>query len=97
MYQSYKNQHIKYGEGLLPLKQTRLPFDISLESLEAFEVYTSGYDYSSTGMRIHFTRNTVGLLIGGFYGPTIIFALLSLVSYAINSDVVSPLIHQAML
>ena len=85
----YKNKQTKYGEGVLNIKQARLPFDIALESLKPFGVVSSGHNYSSTGMRIHFTRNTFGLLVGGYYVPTMIFTLLSLVSYTINSDMVS--------
>ena len=44
----YKNKQIKYGEGLLSIKQARLPFDIGFESLKTFNVL-SGYNYSSTG------------------------------------------------
>ena len=32
----YKNQSVSYGEGFLLMKQSRLPFDIALESLESF-------------------------------------------------------------
>ena len=85
----YKNKQTKYEEGVLNIKQARLPFDIALESLKPFSVLSSGHNYSSTGMRIHFTRNTFGLLVGGYYVPTMIFTLLSLVSYTINSDMVS--------
>ena len=85
----YKNKQTKYGEGVLNIKQARLPFDIALESLKPFGVLSSGHNYSSTGMRIHFTRNTFGLLVGGYYVPTMIFTLLSLVPYTINSDMVS--------
>ena len=85
----YKNKQIKHGEGVLSIEQARLPFNIALESLKPFNVLSSGYNYSSTGMRIHFKRNTFGLLVGGYYGPTIIFTLLSLVSYTINADMVS--------
>ena len=86
---NYKNQSVKYNEGLLHMKQSRLPFDISLESLEPFEYVQGGYKYSYAGMRLHFTRNDFGVLIGGYYGPTIIFSTLSLVSYSIKADMVS--------
>ena len=94
---TYQNQYVNYGEGLLQISQSRLPFDISLESLAPFEYsHLDGYNYSYTGIRIHFSRNTVALLIGGYYGPTIIFSMLSLVSYSIKSDIVSKkyLIHR---
>ena len=34
---SYQDQEIRYGEGLLQVNQSRLPFDISLKSLTPFE------------------------------------------------------------
>ena len=54
---SYQDQEIRYGEGLLQLNQSRLPFDISLESLTPFEQTEIGYKYSFAGMRIHLARN----------------------------------------
>ena len=86
---SYQNQEIQYGEGLLQLNQSRLPFDISLESLKPFLKPEMGYDYSFAGMRIHLARNSFTMLIGSYYGPTVIFSILSLVSYSIKSDIVS--------
>jgi hypothetical protein len=86
---NYKNQSVSHDEGLLHMKQSRLPFDISLESLKPFEYVEGGMKYSYAGMRIHLTRNDFGVLIGGYYGPTIIFSMLSLVSYSIKADIVS--------
>ena len=81
-------QDINYGGGRLLLNQTRLPFDISLESLKPFLFSRIGYNFSHTGMRIHLSRNDFALLIGGYYGPTIIFSTLSLVSYSIRTEMV---------
>ena len=78
----------RYGEGKIDFNQHRLPFDISIESLEPFMVVDDDYNYSSAGMRLFFTRNEFGLLMGGYYVPTFIFALLSLVSYSIDADMV---------
>ena len=85
---NYKNQSVNYNEGLLSVKQSCLPFDISLESLEPFEYIQGGMKYSYAGIRLHLTRNDFGVLIGGYYGPTIIFSMLSLVSYSIKADIV---------
>ena len=85
----YKDKNINYGEGFLHVKQSRLPFSISLESLKPFDHYEIGFNYSYAGMRIHFSRNSIGQLLGGYYGPTMIFALISLVSFSINVDMVS--------
>ena len=46
----YQNHRINYGQGLLQLNQSRLPFDISLESLTPF-LYQDllGWNYSYAG------------------------------------------------
>ena len=48
----------------------------------------AGYDYSYAGLTIHLKRNKLGLLIGSFYVPTGIFAMLSMISFAINPEMV---------
>ena len=85
----HENQSVSHHDGLLHMRQSRLPFDITLESLEPFEYVQRGLTFSYAGMRIHFTRNDFGVLIGGYYGPTAIFSMLSLVSYSIKADIVS--------
>ena len=50
----------------------------------------NGFDnVSKTGMCIQFKRKSFGLLLGGYYYPTTLFALFSMVSFIINPDVVS--------
>ena len=85
----YEDEKREFGEGLLNFNQSRLPFKMSLESLKQFEFSQAGFKYSFVGMRMTLTRNSFGLLIGGYYGPTLIFSLLSLVSFSINPDIVS--------
>ena len=84
----YKKQFVLFGQGLLRLDDTELPFDVSIESLEPFDHFQAGFNYSFTGMRIHLSRNEFGQLIGGYYGPTFLCSL-SQISYAINTDMVS--------
>ena len=86
---TYQNQNVENQEEIIHIEQSDLPFHIELERLERFNLTRTGYNYSSTGMRIHIERNNLGLLIGGYYGPTTIFVLLSLVSYSIDADMVS--------
>ena len=76
-------------KGMLKLDDTGLPFDVSIESLEPFAHFQAGFNYSFTGMRIYLSRNEFGQLIGGYYGPTFLCSLLSQISYAINTDIVS--------
>lgn len=86
---NFKNSLTKYGQTDLNIKQSRLPFEIKVASLESFEKFENGYNYSSAGMKIYLTRNDLGLLLGSFYGPTAIFSILSLISFSINLDIVS--------
>ena len=46
---------------------------------------------SSAGFMIHLKRDTIGLLLGSYYVPTGIFAVLAMASYVINPDAVSTL------
>ena len=85
----FRNHLRKYGDGKLKIHQSRLPFEIQIQSEEPFIHFEAGFNYSYTGLRFYFERNDLGLLLGGYYGPTLIFALLSLVSFFINPDVVS--------
>ena len=60
-----------------------------MESLDEFHIFEDGYNYPFTGIKLVFTRNNLGLLAGGFYFPTLVFSLLSLLSFAIKPEVVS--------
>ena len=85
----FENQYVKNIEESLIIDQSHFPFDIWIEAIEPFYTPIIGKNYSATGMRIHFKRNNLNLLSGGFYGPTLIFVLLSLVSFSIDANMVS--------
>ena len=85
----YRKQLHKFGNKPIEFDPTRLPFYVSLKTLENFIHNQGGHEYAFVGMRMTLTRNWIGLLIGGYYGPTLIFSLLSLVSFSINPDIVS--------
>ena len=84
----FESKLVKYGKGLIKLPQSRLPFDISLESLEPFNLTFDDSNHSTAGMRLHFIRNDFGQIFGGYYVPTKIFVFLSLISYSIDIDLV---------
>ena len=84
-----KDKNVSIGDGELEIPTKRLPFSISAESLNTTTVYQMGLKRSATGIRFRFARNTIGLLLGGYYVPTGIFASLSLVSFIIKPEVVS--------
>ena len=76
-------------EGLIIVKNLPFPFELMIKSKPAFvkrNKYESNY---YTGMCFKMNRNSYGQLIGGFYYPTLSFAVLSLVSYLIKPDIVS--------
>ena len=66
-----------------------VPFEMSAKSIAPFLIeMKNNYYYSHSGLRISFKRNNLGLLMGGFYGPTAAFSAVSLLSYNINIDMV---------
>ena len=71
------------------VQQSRLPFEITLESLGEVPSLEEGLNFSYAGIKMIFKRNNLGLLASGFYFPTLVFSLLSLLSFAIKPEVVS--------
>ena len=75
-------------DDTVTIQSKTLPFDINLKSIPAFNKLEHGFNFSSAGLKIDLRRNSLGLLFGSFYGPTAIFAMLSMLSYCIKTDVV---------
>ena len=66
------------------------PFEFQIESLPPFEIdFNDGYKYSFTGALLTLERKTVDYLLVGYYYPTTAFALLSMISFLIDADIVS--------
>ena len=86
----YMNNYKKFesNENSIPIESENVPFEMTAESIMPFLIEKNGLNYSYTGLRIDFKRNTLGLLIGRFYGPTAIFSAFSILSYNINIDMV---------
>ena len=89
IYKPWLEMFTCYFENLQKVQQSRLPFKITMESLEEFPIFEDGYNYSFTGIKLVFRRNNLSLLTGGFYFPTLVFSLLSLLSFAIKPEVVN--------
>ena len=70
----------------LIIPNTTTPFIVSVEILPNKTMWGI---VSSTGLRINLQRNSIALLMGSFYVPTGIFAIMSMASYVINPEVVS--------
>ena len=90
----YEGRKVNFGEGKVKIKDPRLPFTFELEALEPFMHNESGFHYSYARMRIKITRDNYETLLIGFYFPTFIFALLSLISYFISPEIVSLLFRK---
>ena len=84
----YSGIETKYGGNPLNVSSTRIPFEIKVESSETFNILDAGYNYSHAGLKMYFKRSRIGGIISGFYGPTALFALLSMISFGISPDVV---------
>ena len=65
-----------------------MPFDIKLTSIKPYNESEYKYLFSYSGISLELKRSTPGLLFGGFYFPTGIFALLSIVSFSIDLQMV---------
>ena len=83
------NEEIKLGDEEMEFHSQRLPFQITVQSLNTSIVKSMVWLRSGAGVRFRFARNSIGLLLGGYYGPTATFALLSMVSYIIKPEIVS--------
>ena len=70
------------------IKDLPYPYEFKLESLPAFEIPYDGTNYSFAGAVITLERNSINSLMVGYYYPTAAFALLSMISYLIDADIV---------
>lgn len=77
-----------FGEEPIKLKPASLPFDIALYSRANYIHFEAGINYSYTGMGINLKRNSAETLRYTFFMPTLIFTILSLISFAIEPDMV---------
>ena len=68
------------------------PYEFQLEALPAFEINVNGEIYSFTGALLTLKRKSLGHLMSGYYYPTTAFAILSMISYLIDADIVSFLV-----
>ena len=76
------------------IDELALPFEFELEALPIKQKFLRGgfnYNISSAGILIRLRRNSLGQLLSGYYYPTTSFALLSMISFLINPDVVNHL------
>ena len=88
LQQNNKAVLLKLDEEM-KLPDGHLPYSFSILGKKEFPITNYEWDYPAIGIRIILKRKTLGTLIGGFYIPTALFAILSMISFFINPDVVS--------
>ena len=71
------------------IDNSRLQYTITVDSIETTMTQSTVYEYVNSGLKLKLQRRNIGQLLGGYFGPTAIFALLSLISFIINPDIVS--------
>ena len=86
---------LKKGE-YVDIPNNHLPYEFSLTIGDNFLDYNYEFysPYSSLVIKAH--RTQLGSLIGGYYGPTTIFSMLSMISYLINAEVVKLLVYEKL-
>ena len=90
VHRGYPN--ITPKDGPTVMADLPYPYEIQIESLPAFEINVGGEIYSFTGALLTLKRKSLGHLMSGYYYPTTAFALLSMISYLIDADIVSFLV-----
>ena len=75
-------------EPSLLVQTNRLPYLITVESVPTGLHFHTEYTKATSGIVFNLERNDIGQLIGGFFWPTGIFTIISLVSFLIDPDVV---------
>ena len=86
---AFGNISTKFGGDSIILDNLPFPFEFQLVSLATFELRNIyGVSYSYTGIVLKMRRKSPGQLLSGFFYPTAAFALLSMLSFLIKSDVV---------
>ena len=71
------------------LNNLPFPFEFKLQALPAFVKSDPYFNYSFTGIQIRLERNSLELLLSSYFFPTGSFALVSMVSFLINPEIVS--------
>ena len=92
--QPYASDHVITPQSKKPLnlKTPKIQYDISVEInpmvINTFR-NTIRFNYTAASITLHLRRKSFGVLVGSFYVPTGIFAVLSMASYVINPDMVN--------
>ena len=87
----YGNESTRVGHPHITISDSVLPFIFELKALLSFnkQFVRDKPNKSFTGMIMTLKRKSLGRLMTGYYYPTTAFALLSMISFLIDPDVVS--------
>ena len=85
----FDEKETKPGEDPIVINSLPYPFEFQLTSLKSYEKKLNHFKHSATGMILKLERNSLGMLASRYYYPTGSFAILSLISFLINPDIVS--------
>ena len=85
----FDEKETKPGEDPIVINSLPYPFEFQLTSLKSYEKKLNHFKHSATGMNLKLKRNSLGMLASRYYYPTGSFAILSLISFLINPDIVS--------
>ena len=87
---SYGETVTEEGKESIFINGLALPFQFELVANKTIkQKVSSNLNYTFPGIIIKMRRNSLGRLLTGFYCPTASFALLSMISFLINPDVVN--------
>ena len=90
----YRDQHLFFGnKGALIMSAKETPFAIKITINEATVNNNPCRMSSIAGIKFNMKRKSINLLIGSYYVPTGMFAILSMASFVIHPDVVSYFKH----
>ena len=94
----------KENEWMMLQYQHKIPYSIRMKNIGTHDhtfgdsdIYGESWSVSVSSIRFSLQRNSLGLLMGSFYFPTGLFALLSMGSYIINPEIVSALMPIALI
>ena len=85
---TYGEHNIKFENQTIRINSSRFPFKINITISPAYIIMVRTFK-NIASFEIVLERDTLQLLMGSFYIPTEIFAILSIGSYVINPEVVS--------
>ena len=89
LYDSLSGSEILNNESLV-LPSNRISFDAKVRSLsETGRKISMSYEYATGGIQFSLERSDIKLLMSGFFVPTGMFALFSLMSFLISIENVS--------